>query len=83
MPIEVIGSEFHSKLKSMFAEPAYSVMDIDACIICGKPVYLEDQDNYVYDFDCEVICSGCTTVELKGEAAVKNPKEGIASDKDT
>ena len=67
MPIEVIGAEFRSKLRNSLAESTIPVTDIDACIMCAKPVNLQDHGSYVYDFDKEVICSGCTTVELKGE----------------
>lgn len=64
MPIEVVGAEFRSKLKSLFAESAYSITDIDACIMCAKPVNLQDHDSYVLDYENEVLCAECVSVEV-------------------
>lgn len=66
MPIHVVGAEFKSKLKSLIAESAFEIEDIDACIMCGKPVNLQYLESYVYDFEGEVWCAACVTVETDG-----------------
>lgn len=84
MPIHVVGAEFKSKLKSLIAESAFEIEDIDACIMCGKPINLQYRDSYVYDYEGEVWCTGCKAVEVgtekkEGESLCRGARDAIES----
>lgn len=82
MPIVVVGAEFKSKLKNLLAEADYSITDIDACIMCAKPINLQDHGNYVYDFENEVWCSGCMSLGIGEKSTIKRNGE-LTGDKNT
>lgn len=65
MPINVVGAEFKNKLKSLIAKSAFEIEDIDACIMCAKPVNLQDRGSYSYDYEGEVWCAECVSVEFR------------------
>ncbi len=72
MPIKVVDAEFKNKLKSLIAESEYSITDIDTCVMCAKPINLQDHESYILDFENKDWCVGCTMVNVAEKGIFKS-----------